>query len=36
MTDAEMVAMARAIVDYADRNSREPSWQPYVVLSEAA
>lgn len=35
-SDAEMLTMARAIVDNMQRTSREPSWQPYVVLSEVA
>ncbi len=36
MTDAEMLTMARAIVDSMSKTSREPSWQPHIVSSEAA
>ncbi len=36
MTDAEMLTMARAIVDNMSKSSREPSWQPHIVSSEAA
>lgn len=36
MSDAEMLTMARAIVTNMDAKSREPSWHPYVVLSEAS
>lgn len=36
MSDAEMLTMARAIVDNMSACSREPSWQPHVISSEAA
>ncbi len=36
MTDAEMLTMAHAIVDSMSKTSREPSWQPHIVSSEAA
>lgn len=35
-SDAEMLTMARAIVDNMSKSSREPSWQPHIVSSEAA
>jgi len=35
-TDEDMIAIARAMVAKADDDSREPTWQPHLVQSEAA